>query len=124
MHNFVVDRVTGATFEGTGCSGSITWLDTGNPYYTFSFSFGDLDPNIAESQQTVVSPPALQNVWRASAVTTNNLKRVKVYNYQTKENSQDSVIEGISFYSNEDAERFAKALRRAIVLCGGKPSTF
>ena len=124
MHSFVADRGPGATYEGSGCSGSVTWLDTGSPYYTFSFSFGDLDPNTAKSVQTVVSPPAFRNVWRASAVTTSNLKKVKVYNHQTKETSQDTVIEGVSFNTSEDADRFAKALRHAIELCGEKPSPF
>jgi hypothetical protein len=64
-------------------------------------------------------------MWRATAVTTNNLKKVAVYNHHTKQNEQDdSVIEGIGFRSSEDADRFAKALRHAIVLCGGKPSPF
>jgi len=124
MRSFVADRGASATFEGSGCSGAITWLDEGSSYYTFSFSFGDLDPNTAKSVHTVVSPPALQNMWRATAVTTNNLKKVAVYNHQTKQSELDSVIEGIPFRSDEDADRFAKALRHAILLCGGKPSPF
>jgi hypothetical protein len=124
MHSFVADRGTGATYEGSECSGTITWLEGGNPNYTFSFSLSDLDPNTAKAHQTVVSPPALQNMWRATAVTTNNLQKVKVYNYHNQQNSQDTVIEGIPFYSSEDAERFAKALRHAIELCGGNPSAF
>jgi hypothetical protein len=124
MHDFVADRGTGATFEGSGCSGSITWLDKGSPYYTFRFSFGDLDPNTAKSGQTVMSPPPALQMWRATAVTTNNLRKVDVYNHQTNQRTQDSVIEGIPFSSVDDANRFAKALRRAIVLCGGKPSAF
>src|ERR1700739_381554 len=66
MHSFVADRGAGATYEGSSCSGSITWLDGGNPSYTFSFSLGDLDPSSAKSQHTVVSPPAMQNMWRAA----------------------------------------------------------
>jgi hypothetical protein len=124
MKSFVADRGRGATYAGNACSGSITWLDKGSPYYTFSFSFRDLDPNTAKSVHTVVSPPALQNMWRATAVTTNNLKKVAVYNHQTKQSDQDSVIEGIPFSSSEDADRFAKALCRIITLCGGKPSPF
>jgi hypothetical protein len=124
MHSFAADRGSGATFEGSGCSATITWLENGGPYYTFSFSFQDLDPNSAKTVQTIVSPPALRNMWRATAVTTNNLKRVAVYNYESKQRVQDSVIEGIPFGSGEDADRFAKALRHATVLCGGKPSTF
>lgn len=57
-------------------------------------------------------------------MTTNNLKKMGVYNHQTKQSEQDSVIEGITFTSAEDADRFAKALRHVIVLCGGKPSPF
>jgi hypothetical protein len=53
-----------------------------------------------------------------------HLKKAKVYNHRTKETSQDAVIEGVSFNTSEDAERFAKALRHAIELCGGKPSPF
>jgi hypothetical protein len=126
MHSFAADRGAGATYEGSGCSGAVTWLETdGSLYYTFSFSLKDLDPESARSVQTVISPPALQNMWRATAVTTNNLKKVAVYNHHTKQNEQDdSVIEGIGFRSSEDADRFAKALRHAIVLCGGKPSPF
>jgi hypothetical protein len=124
MHDFAADRGVGATFEGSDCSATITWLYKGNPDITLSFSFGDLDPNSAKSVQTVVSPPALQNIWRATAATTNNLKKVTVYNHQIKQREQDSVIEGIPFRSSEDADRFAKALHHAIVLCGGKPSAF
>lgn len=124
MHSFVADRGAGATYEGSECSGTITWLEGTNPNHTFSFSFSDLDPNTAKSHQTLVSPPVLQNMWRATAVTTNNLQKVNVYNYHTKQSSQDTVIEGIPFYSSEDAERFANALRRAIELCGGKASAF
>lgn len=124
MHDFVADRSADSTFDGNGCSGTITWSNDGRPYYLFSFSFKDLDPSTARSVQTIVSPPALQNIWRATAVTTNNLKKVDVYNYDTKQRVQDSVIEGISFRSSEDADRFAKALRHAIVLCVGKPSPF
>jgi len=125
MHSFAADRGAGSTYEGSGCSGAVTWLETdGSLYYTFSFSLKDLDPQSARSVQTVVSPPALANIWRATAVTTNNLKKVAVYNHQTNQHTQDSVIEGINFRTNEDADRFAKALRHAIVLCGGKPSPF
>jgi len=124
MHSFAADRGSGAAFEGNGCSATITWLDNGSRYYTFSFSFDDLDPNSTRAVQTVASPPALRNMWRATAVTTNNLKKVDVYNYQTKQSVRDSVIDGIPFSSNEDADRFAKALRHATVLCGGKPSAF
>jgi hypothetical protein len=115
----------GATYDGSGCSGTVTWLENGIPYYTFSFSLKDLDPPSARSVQTVVSPPALQNMWSATAVTTNNLKKVAVYNHHTRQNEQDdSVIEGTVFRSAEDADRFAKALHHAIGLCGGKPSLF
>lgn len=124
MHSFVAGRGTGATYEGSECSGTVTWLEGGNPNYTFSFSFSDLDPNTAKSHQTVVSPPALQNMRRATVLATNNLQKVQVYDYHKKQSSQDTVIEGIPFYSSEDAERFADALRRAIELCGGKPSAF
>ena len=124
MQSFVADRGSGATYEGSGCSGSITWLDNGTTNYTFSFSYGDLDPNTARSVQTVVSPPAVQDMWRATAVTTSNLKKVSVYNHQTNQHEQDSVIEGIPFRSSEDADRFAKALRHMIAVCGGKPSPF
>jgi hypothetical protein len=125
MHSFSAAEGAGSTFDGTDCSASITWLDSnGSPTYVFRFSFKDLDPNSAKSVQTVVSPPGLQNMWRATAVTTNNLKKVAVYNYSSKLQVQDNVIEGIPFYRSEDAERFAKALRHAIVVCGGKPSPF
>jgi hypothetical protein len=125
MHDFVADRGTGATFEGSGCSATIVWLGLdGRQYLSFNFSLKDLDSNTASSVHTIVSPPASSNMWRATAVTTNNLKKVAVYNYDTKETVQDSVIEGIPFRSSEDADRFAKALRHAIVLCGGKPSPF
>lgn len=123
MHSFVADRGSNATYDGRGCSGTITWPDS-EGYTTFSFSFKDLDPNTAKSVQTVVSPPALRNIWRATAVTTNNLKKVVVYDSHKKESTEDTVIEGIPFLASEDAERFAKALRHMIVLCGGKPSAF
>jgi hypothetical protein len=123
MHSFVADRGSGATYEGKDCSGTITWPDK-NGCTSFSFSFKDLDPNTAKSVQTVVSPPALMNMWRATAVTTSNLKKVVVYDSHTKGSTQDTVIEGISFLTSEDAERFAKALRHMIVVCGGKPSPF
>ena len=126
LHSFAADRGAGATYDGSGCSGAVTWWEAnGIPYYTFSFSLKDLDPQSARSVQTVVSPPALQNMWRATAVTTNNLKKVAVYNHHTRQNEQDdSVIEGTVFRSAEGADRFAKALHHAIVLCGGKPLLF
>jgi hypothetical protein len=124
IRTFVADRGAGATLEGSGCSATIIWLENGRPIYSFSFSFKDLDPNTARSVHSIISPPALYNMWRATAVTTNNLKKVAVYNYDSKETVQDSVIEGIPFRSSEDADRFAKALRHAIVLCDGKPSPF
>ena len=124
MNSFVAGRGAGATYAGGGCTGAVTWLENGSPYYTFSFSLGDLDPNTPSSVHTVVSPLALQNVWRVTAVTTNKLQRVAFDNHQTLQRTQDSGIEGINFRTNEDADRFAKALRHAIVLCGGKPSPF
>jgi hypothetical protein len=42
MHDFVAERRPGATYEGSDCSGAITWLENGSPYLTFSFSFGGL----------------------------------------------------------------------------------
>ena len=80
MHSFAADRGAGAIYEGSGCSGTITWSTKDTEYYSFKFSFGDLDPKAAESVQTVISPPGLQNMWRAAAVTTTNLKKVAVYN--------------------------------------------
>ena len=124
MNSFVADRGVGSTYAGGGCSGAVTWLKNDSPYYTFSFSLGDLDSNTVTSVHAVVSPPALQNVWRVTAVTTNKLQKVAFDNHQTEQPTHDSGIEGINFRSNEDADRFAKALRHAIVLCGGKPSAF
>ncbi len=124
MHNFAADEGSGAVFDGNGCSAKITWLFNDNPDQTFSFSFTDLDPNSARSVQTIISPPAAYNMWRATAVTTNNAKKVEVYSYRTKEREQDTVIEGIPFRNSDAADRFAKALHHAIDLCGGKPSAF
>jgi hypothetical protein len=129
MHNFADDRGSGANFSGSGCSGVVTWYKTSsktpdNVQFTFSFSFKDLDPNSVHSVHTIISPPADRNMWRATATTTNNEKKVDVFNYITQQHEQDDVIEGIPFYSGEDAIRFAKALRRAVTLCGGKSSTF
>ena len=129
MHNFADNRGAGANFSGNGCSGVVTWYKSAsktadNVQLTLSFSFKDLDPNSVHSVHSIISPPADRNMWRATATTTNNEKKVDVFNYGTKQHEQDDVIEGIPFYSSEDATRFAKALRRAVTLCGGKSSPF
>jgi hypothetical protein len=121
MHDFVADRVAGATYEGRGCSGVVTWLKNGSPYLTFSFSFEDLDPKAAASLETDVSSSTPHNMWSATLITANNLKTVEVYDHLTKQRTQDSSIKGISFRTYEDADRFAKALRHAIVLAAGSP---
>ena len=103
MHNFAADEGSGAVFDGNGCSAKITWLFNDNPDQTFSFSFTDLDPILARSVQTIISPPAAYNMWRATAVTTNNAKKVEVYSYRTKEREQDTVIQGIPFRNSDAA---------------------
>jgi hypothetical protein len=124
MHSFVADRGAGATYEGSRCSGVVTWLKSGRPYLTFSFSFGDLDPTAAAALETEVESSTPQNMWSATLITGNNLKKVAGYNHLTKQRTQDSRIKGISFRTYDDADRFAKALQHTILLCGGKPSPF
>ena len=120
MHDFVADQgFDGLTFEGKDCSAVINFSDEIGTIVTFSFK--DLDPNTATSVHVVVSRAALRNVFMAKADTTNELKKVVVYN--SWEQTQQSWVE-ILFRGAEDADRFAKALRHAIVLCGGKPSPF
>ena len=118
MHDFVADRgFEGLTFEGKDCSAVINFSDEMGT--RVSFSFKDLDPNTATSVHVVVSRAG--NVFMAKADTTNELKKVVVHN--GLEQTQQSWVE-ILFRSAEDADRFAKPLRHAIVLCGGKPSPF
>jgi hypothetical protein len=117
MHDFVADRGAGATYEGKDCSAVTNLSDEIGTRVTFSFK--DLDPNTATSVHVVVSRAG--NVFMAKADTTNELKKVVVHN--NLEQTQQSWVE-ILFRSAKDADRFAKALRRAIVLCGGKPSAF
>ena len=120
MHDFVADQgFDGLTFEGKDCSAVINFSDEIGTRVTFSFK--DLDPNTATSVHVVVSRAVRRNVFMARAETTNELKKVVVHN--GLEQTLQSWVE-ILFRSAEDADRFAKALRHAIVLCGGKPSAF
>jgi len=121
MHDFVADQgFDGLTFEGKDCSAVITFSDEIGT--SVSFSFKDLDPNTATSVYVEVARSAPRSVFMVKAETTNGLKKVVAYDSLSKQ-TQQSWVE-ILFRSAEDADRFAKALHHAIVLCGGKPSAF
>src|SRR5215472_5358424 len=113
LHDFVAAQgFDGLTFEGKDCSAVIKFSDEIGT--SVSFSFKDLDPNTATSVHVVVARSAPRDVFMVRADTTNGLKKVVVYDSLSGEQIQSWVE--ILFRSAEDADRFAKALRHAIVL--------
>jgi hypothetical protein len=131
MHNFLAEHGgytstigeviwrTSYMLESQGCQITVTDLEERKNApnlrsYTdvYKFSLSDLDPTTIKTEK---DPPAVSATARD--------KRSLVHKY---EDGKDYPGWGISleFYGADDAERFAKALHRAVTLCGGKPSTF
>jgi hypothetical protein len=117
-----VERFDSTTFGSQGCSATLTWLITldGHEWNKdiYQFSLKDLDP---ESVTFGKSWPFLLAV---HAETTNNEKKVyQVINGRVPTDGAQTFIEVVFNYP-DDGKRFAKALKHAIKLCGGKPSVF
>jgi hypothetical protein len=117
-------------FDSHGCSSSITdkldsWDSAGKDHTVFheilvsKFLLQGLDP---ESIEITDGFPALPKVHGVFVSTNNDTKSVDSFS-NGKANIKTNRVE-IDFTSRSDADRFAKAFRHAIVLCGGKPSVF
>jgi hypothetical protein len=116
------------TFDSQGCDATIRWSITFDYQdfgtYTFRVSLKNLDPN---SVTVVKDKPFEIGV---HAETTNSAKLVTETFSSPK--GDESILRTPStrtwvelvFADQDYANRFAKALRHAIHLCGGKPSAF
>ena len=117
MRSFAASRAMFHIFEMSDCTATVY---VGN--YVVSVSFKDLDPNTTVIGNDPASPTL--PTWTARAMTTNNLNKVVVYQYDDKNKQHTQNNLDILFRDREDAVRFANALRQAITLCGGKASPF
>lgn len=115
------------TFDSQGCDATIKWSITfdykDHGTYTHKVSLKNLDPN---SVKIVKDRPFEIAVL---AETINNEKLITQSFAPPKESTlgtstQTQAFVELVFSSQEYANRFAKALRLAIRLCGGKPSAF
>jgi hypothetical protein len=117
-----------STFNSQGCAATITWSVSFDfrdfATRTYQVSLKDLDPNSV----TLVKDRPFEIAVHAD--TTNSVKAITETLSQSK--TGESVPKAIDkqtwvelvFDSKDDANRFAKAFKHAIQLCGGKPSTF
>ena len=113
------------TFDGQGCLATIKWSvalnykDAGT--HTYHFSLKDLEPNSVASGK--------DNPFENAVVveTTNSEKRVMesftLPGGKAEERNKHARVE-LVFDKGDNARRFVKAFKRAIQLCGGKPSVF
>ena len=113
-----------STFDSQGCSATVKWLVTLNykdiGAHTYQFSLKDLDPKSV----AVVKDKPFQNA--VLVETTNSEKKVTesfIMPGSKTEESKHTWVE-LVFDSEDSAKRFAKALKHAVQLCGGKPSAF
>jgi hypothetical protein len=145
MHDFTVSRPSISShgnysasvktsdkwiFASNGCSASITdnldsWDTAGADHtvfheiHTTKFSLKDLDPS---TMNVTDGFPAVAN---AHGVFISTFNEKNVVNFFDKETALANVNKvEIDFAARTDAERFAKAFRHAVILCGGKPSAF
>jgi hypothetical protein len=96
--------------------------------YTDEFNLADFDPNTVDSNTgdadlagriVVFSTTNDKKLIHCSSVTLNGGQRKPTACIPAVDDTEQ-----LRFSSKEYTERFAKALRHAIKLCGGKPSTF
>ncbi len=117
-----------STFESQGCAATITWSVTLNfkvvGTHTYRFSLKDLDP---KSVAWVKDMPFENAV---TAATANNAKKVNVTftppagaTWDQSLNEPQTFV-ALVFDNGDHAQRFVKAFKHAIRLCGGKPSQF
>jgi hypothetical protein len=122
------DRRDETTFDGESCDATIKWTITfdyqNHGTYTYRVSLKNLDPNSV----TIVKDLPFEIAVHSE--TTNSAKLV-AQTFSPPMGKQ-SILDTPStqtwvelvFADKDHANRFAKALRRAIHLCGGKPSAF
>jgi hypothetical protein len=116
------------TFDSKGCSATITWSVTLNykdiGTHTYRVSLKDLDPN---SVAWVKDSPFENAV---IADTANSVKKVNVAFTPPagvtwdKSFDEPQTFVALVFDNGDHAKRFVTAFKRAIQLCGGKPSLF
>ena len=87
---------------------------------TGSFSLGDLDPNTVKT----VVPLDHHSVSAYTQFETTDSK--PLISLGRRDGHAEPQLAGweINLDSKEDADRFTKAFKHAVILCGGKPSTF
>jgi hypothetical protein len=121
-------RIDDFSFTSKGCSVVTTWkVRIGiNDFYdtvTDIFSLKDLDP----SHITVEDDEMFWGTWVA---TFNNRELVKEHTEGQNAPGEPAALDGnsdmthVGFHTQEQANRFAKALKHAIALCGGRSSAF
>ncbi len=119
-------RIDKFHFESKGCSATITHdltiAKVLESKETHTFNLKDLDPNtiFVEDDKT------FQGVW---ATTFNDKDLIKytdrgVLNGERVSSNLDAHTVYVGFRDAQAAQRFAKAWKHAITLCGGKPSVF
>ena len=120
-----VPRHDVTTFDSHGCLATITWSvalnykDAGT--HTYHFSLKDLDPKSVASVK--------DNPFEIAVVveTTNSEKKVaEIFTLpggKAEQRNNHARVE-LVFDKRDNAERFVKAFKQAIQLCGGKPSVF
>ena len=86
--------------------------------YSITFNLGDLDPNAVEANASRLVP----SEGSVLIQTTDNRSLIE----ETFSSSGPSKFDFQAFWfeSPSYAQRFARAMKHAITLCGGKPSTF
>ena len=111
--------------DSHGCLATIKWSVAVNykdfGTHTYHFSLKDLDPNSVAS----VKDNPFENA--VAVETTNSEKKVTesltLPGGKAEERNKHTRVE-LVFDNGDNARRFAKALKHAIQLCGGKPSAF
>ena len=86
---------------------------------TWSFSLGDLDPNTVKTVVPLDHHPSAYTQFE----TTDSKPLISL---GRRDGHAEPLLAGweINLDSKEDADRFTKAFKHAVILCGGKPSTF
>jgi len=121
MHNFAATESTWTDLDGdyhsttlvfAGCQVTQMELINGKTWIGFSYSLTDIDPTSIRSSGVYFS-------------TSNNVSRIETLFPQGTVVEEGGLYHGVvNFVIKEDAVRFTRAFIHAILLCGGKPSTF
>jgi len=112
-------------FDSRGCAVTVTWTITigfkDNGTYTYRVSLKDLDPDTVKWTKDRPFENAVH------VDTTNSVKAIaEAFSPpagKAEEGDKQTWVE-LVFDNKADAERFVKAFKHAIRLCGGKPSAF